>query len=75
VAREASDLVLLDDNLAANLALVLIVVAGALGSFLLGLRDTSGGLLLIPLWLNGLLAAGKHQNTSLYSYATHHPNS
>ena len=41
----------------ANLALTLIVVLGALGSFLLGLRDTAGGLLL-PLtamqllWIN-----------------------
>lgn len=30
----------------ANFALTLIVVFGALGSFLLGLRDTAGGLLL-----------------------------
>ena len=42
---------------AANFALTLIVVAGALGTFLLGLRETSGGLLL-PLtamqllWIN-----------------------
>ena len=41
----------------ANLALTLIVVVGAVGSFLLGLRDTTGGLLL-PLtamqllWIN-----------------------
>jgi Ca2+-transporting ATPase len=61
---------------AANLALVLIVVIGALGSFLLGLRDASGGLLL-PLtaiqllWLNVItngppaLALGLDRNYEL----------
>jgi Ca2+-transporting ATPase len=61
---------------AANLALVLIVVVGALGSFLLGLRDAQGGLLL-PLtaiqllWLNVItngppaLALGLDKNFAL----------
>jgi P-type Ca2+ transporter type 2C len=82
VAREVSDLVLVDDNFttivaaieegrniyeniqkfirflfSANLALVLLVIGGTVGSFLLGLRDAAGGLLLplTPiqlLWIN-----------------------
>jgi P-type Ca2+ transporter type 2C len=82
VAREVSDLVLVDDNFttivaaieegrniyeniqkfirflfSANLALVLLVVGGTVGSFWLGLRDAAGGLLLplTPiqlLWIN-----------------------
>lgn len=61
---------------AANLALVLIVVAGALGSFLLNLRDAGGGLLmpltaLQLLWLNVItngppaLALGLDKNYEL----------
>ena len=84
VAREVSDLVLLDDNFATivsaieegraiyenilsfirftfstNVALVLLIVVGAVGSYALGLRDASGGLLLPltalqMLWINFL---------------------
>lgn len=84
VAREVSDLVLLDDNFATivgaieegraiyenilsfirftfstNVALVLLIVVGAIGSYTLGLRDAAGGLLLPltalqMLWINFL---------------------
>ena len=70
----------------ANLALTLIVVLGALGSFFLGLRDTAGGLLL-PLtaiqllWINVItngppaLALGLDHNHALMRQAPRDPHS
>jgi len=71
---------------AANFALTLIVVIGALGSFLLGLRDTVGGLLL-PLtamqllWINVItngppaLALGLDHNHGLMRQPPRDPRS
>jgi len=71
---------------AANFALTLIVVVGALGSFFLGLRDAAGGLLL-PLtaiqllWINVItngppaLALGLDQNHDLMQRPPRDPRS